>query len=79
MQKLTHVTPDTGEMTNYLEGWYLTSTEAGDHASGIDDVVKGRSPFRMPAGCILCKAATVSGRRPVLWHVLTEGRFSHGR
>lgn len=49
MQKLTHVTLGTGEMTIYLEGWYLTSTEAGDHASGLDDVVKGRSPFPMPA------------------------------
>jgi len=49
MQKLTYVTPDTGEMTIYLEGWYLASTEAGDHVRGLDDVVKGCSPFPMPA------------------------------
>jgi len=39
MQKLTRVTLSTGEMAIYLDGWYLTSTEADEHAQGLDDVV----------------------------------------
>lgn len=41
MQKLTRVTLSTGEMAIYLDGWYLTSTEADEHAHGLDDVVTG--------------------------------------
>lgn len=41
MQKLTRVTLSTGEMAIYLDGWYLTSTGAEDHAQGLDDVVTG--------------------------------------
>lgn len=39
MQKLTRITLSTGEKALYLDGWYLTSTEPGDRADGLDDIV----------------------------------------
>jgi len=41
MQKLTRVMLSTGEMAICLDGWYLTSTGAGEHAQGLDDVMTG--------------------------------------
>ncbi|QEM94269.1 hypothetical protein FEI17_26905 (plasmid) [Kosakonia radicincitans] len=46
MQKLTRITLSSGEMAIYLDGWYLTSTEPGDRADGLDDMVTGL--LRMP-------------------------------
>lgn len=50
MQKLTRITLSSGEMAIYLDGWYLTSTEPGDRAEGLDDIVTGlsRIPHMVP-------------------------------
>lgn len=74
MQKLTRITLSSGEMAIYLDGWYLTSTEPGDRADGLDDIVTGLS--RIPHMVLEDIECAVPVAEDWCWNDVADGIFA---
>ncbi|MCZ3384894.1 hypothetical protein O3S68_21665 [Kosakonia sp. SOY2] len=74
MQKLTRITLSSGEMAIYLDGWYLTSTEPGDRADGLDDIVTGL--LSIPGMTLQDIDAPCPAHEDWCWNDVADGVFA---
>lgn len=77
MQKLTRITLSSGEMAIYLDGWYLTSTEPGDRADGLDDIVTGL--LRIPGMTLQDIDAPCPAQEDWCWNDVADEVFTARR
>jgi len=74
MHKLTRITLSSGEMAIYLDGWYLTSTEPGERADGLDDMVTGL--LRMPGMTLQDIDAPCPAHEDWCWNDVADDVFA---